>query len=125
LRAGAKVLEMTEMELRIEHPWQLTSAPFWLDSIATAAPAAEFESLLCELHDSREMRELVIAGLNGAVAHACGKALGDNPHPQGSSTWILWLVGWLLRKGRCERTGSAHTPSQDDVPISGSDDHVS
>jgi len=113
------------MEVRIEHEWQLTSAPFWLDSIAMAAPAVEFESPLCELHGSREMRELVIAGLNGAVAHACGKTLGDNPYPQGSSTWILWLAGWLLRKSRCKGTGSAHTPSQDDGATSRSDDHVS
>jgi hypothetical protein len=125
MRAIAKVLEMTAIELRY---WlaqlrrQRTSPSHRLDCSATPATSDEFERLLL---DSCEMWGLVIAGLDGALAHASGQTLRDNPYPQGTAKRVVWLVGWGLRKSHCDRTGSACTPSQDKGATSGGDQNVS
>jgi hypothetical protein len=96
------------------------------DFSATPATTIEFERLL---RDFCETWKLVITGLDGALAHDSGQALRDNPHPQGTSNRLMWLVGWLPRRGSCDRAGSVsmpaqNMPNQDDGATSGRDPHV-
>ena len=79
------------------------------DYSATPATTVEFERLL---RDFCETWKLVITGLDGALAHDSGLTLRDNPHPQGTSNRVMWLIGWALRKGSCDRAGSVSTPTQ-------------
>jgi len=96
------------------------------DFSAKPATTVEFEK---PLRDSPEIWELVIDGLDGALAYASGQTLRDNPHPQGTSNRLMWLVGWLLRRGPCERAGSVsmptqNMPNQDNGATSRRDPHV-
>ena len=96
------------------------------DINATPATTIELER---PLRDFCETWKLVITGLDAALAHDSGQTLRDNPHPEGTSNRLIWLVGWLLRRGPCELAGSAstpteNTPNQDNGATSRRDPHV-